>query len=220
MRIAELSRRSAVPVATIKYYQRAGLLPPGELTSPNQARYDGRHLSRLRLIRALIEVGRLPVATIRELLVEIDLPEVSTHHKLGRVLGTVAGPRPTEPDDAVAAAAREVQGLIDRRGWRVGSGAPGRLLLAEVLAALRRTGGDDIADLLDEYADAVERLAALDLEMVRRRAEPAAMVHGAVLGTTLGDTMVAALRRLAQENESARVFGAPEPSHERVTGDG
>ncbi len=39
MRVAELSRRSGVSVASIKYYLREGLLPPGELTSPNQAHY-------------------------------------------------------------------------------------------------------------------------------------------------------------------------------------
>ena len=37
MRIAELSQTTGVPVPTIKYYLREGLLPAGELTSPNQA---------------------------------------------------------------------------------------------------------------------------------------------------------------------------------------
>jgi DNA-binding transcriptional MerR regulator len=37
MWIAELSRQTEVPVATIKYYLREGLLPAGELSSPNQA---------------------------------------------------------------------------------------------------------------------------------------------------------------------------------------
>ena len=35
MRIAELSQTTGVPVPTIKYYLREGLLPSGELTSPN-----------------------------------------------------------------------------------------------------------------------------------------------------------------------------------------
>ena len=39
MRIGELSRATEVPVPTIKYYLREGLLPHGELSSPNQASY-------------------------------------------------------------------------------------------------------------------------------------------------------------------------------------
>ena len=40
MRIGELSRLSGVPVATIKYYLREGLLPPGVHSHPNQANYN------------------------------------------------------------------------------------------------------------------------------------------------------------------------------------
>ncbi|WP_346281659.1 MerR family DNA-binding transcriptional regulator, partial [Pseudonocardia sp.] len=34
MRMAELSARTGVPIPTIKFYLREGLLPPGERTSP------------------------------------------------------------------------------------------------------------------------------------------------------------------------------------------
>ena len=64
MRISELSRRSGVPVATIKYYVREGLLPAGEPTAINQALYDERHLARIELIRALREGADLSIATI------------------------------------------------------------------------------------------------------------------------------------------------------------
>ena len=71
MRIAELSRDSGVPVPTIKYYVREGLLPPGELTSPNQAQYDASHLRRLRLIRALaVETHENWIEAIRYLNME------------------------------------------------------------------------------------------------------------------------------------------------------
>ena len=44
MWIAELSRRTDVPVATIKYYLREGLLPPGEggRSHPLPVRRDAR----------------------------------------------------------------------------------------------------------------------------------------------------------------------------------
>ncbi|KUP95458.1 MerR family transcriptional regulator, partial [Thermobifida cellulosilytica] len=71
MRIGELSRRSGVSVPTIKYYLREGMLPEGERTAANQVRYSESHLRRLRLIRGLIDVGGLPVPTVREVLAEI-----------------------------------------------------------------------------------------------------------------------------------------------------
>lgn len=83
MRIGELSRRTGVPVPTIKYYVREGLLPPGELSSPNQASYDDGHERRLRLIRALLEVGGLSVAAIGDVLVAIDDKEQPVHKLLG-----------------------------------------------------------------------------------------------------------------------------------------
>src|ERR1700682_1693022 len=85
VRIAELSRDSGVPVPTIKYYVREGLLKPGELTSPNQAQYDDSHLRRLRLIRALTEVGRLSVAAVRYLLAAAGAQSTSLHDALGKV---------------------------------------------------------------------------------------------------------------------------------------
>ena len=83
MRIGELSRRTGVPVPTIKYYVREGLLPAGQLTSPNQASYDDAHERRLRLIRALLDVGGLKVAAIAEVLAAVDDPGRSVHKVLG-----------------------------------------------------------------------------------------------------------------------------------------
>ena len=93
MRIAELSQTTGVPVPTIKYYLREGLLPAGELTSPNQARYDDRHVQRLRLVRVLLDIGRLPIATIRDLLTELDQPDPDVHEVLGRALPATVGTR-------------------------------------------------------------------------------------------------------------------------------
>lgn len=73
-------------VPTIKFYVREGLLPAGELTSPNQASYGEAHVQRLRLIRALLDVGGLSVASIREVIVAVDDPGRSVH----KLLGTVA----------------------------------------------------------------------------------------------------------------------------------
>ncbi|MCW2638377.1 MAG: putative transcriptional regulator [Dactylosporangium sp.] len=205
MRIAELSEKTGVPVPTIKYYLREGLLPAGELSSPNQAHYNERHVERLRLVRALLDIGRLPIATIRTLLAKLDGPDPDLHNVLGNALkSSVVTREAIDPQ-----AEREIDELIERRGWQVGPKAPARGAAAEVVAALRQLGADDLVALIDDYADAVERIATIDLEFVRHRAYPEAMVHGAVIGTILGDTLLAALRRLAQEHQSAKVFARP-----------
>src|ERR1700683_1550033 len=154
MLMAELSRRSGVPVATVKYYLREGLLPPGVTTSATRAEYGQAHLRRLQLIRALVEIGEVPVAAIRKILAVADDESASVHQMLGAVqyeLGphpaathSDLGPPPAAPpeeDPDWQAASRQVDDLIAGLGWIVAPAAPARTLLALTLAALRRTAG-------------------------------------------------------------------------------
>jgi len=201
MRIAELSRRSGIPVPTIKYYLREGLLPPGELSSPNQASYGEQHLRRLQLVRALLEVGRLPIASIKEVLREIDCPNPNVHTAMGRALRAIG---PEEPDSEQR---REVDDLIARQGWHVAAGAPARKVVAEVIAALRRLGATSMLDRLDDFAQLSGRIGEIDLEVVADQRSPEEMVYSAVVGAILGDRLLAALRRLAQESASAKRYG-------------
>ena len=205
MRIAELSRRSGVSVPTIKYYLREGLLPSGERTSPNQALYDEGHLRRLRLIRALTEVGDLSIAETRDVLASMDSPAKSLHDTLGKAHYAVSPTFERRADPASwAQAAAEVAELVRRRGWQVKPVNPALQLLTQVLAALHELGQEDLAALLDDYADAAERLAQSEVKAVLGRPNLESMLEGVVIGTALGDTMIAALRRLAQTDVSAR----------------
>src|SRR2546430_15817976 len=47
VRISDLSRQTGVPTATIKFYLREHLLPPGAMTARNQADYGSGHLRRV-----------------------------------------------------------------------------------------------------------------------------------------------------------------------------
>src|SRR6478672_3001621 len=58
MLVSELAERADVPLATVKYYLREGLLPPGENVGPRGADYGEAHLRRLRVLRALRDVRR------------------------------------------------------------------------------------------------------------------------------------------------------------------
>ncbi|MFD5408877.1 MerR family transcriptional regulator [Streptomyces nojiriensis] len=209
MRIGELSRRTGVPVPTIKYYVREGLLPPGELSSPNQASYDDGHERRLRLIRALLEVGGLSVAAIGDVLVAIDDKEQPVHKLLGAAAQRLV-PEYGDGgghDDAEAVLARErVARLIEARGWCVRPGNKAAGALAAALASLARMGHGSFVELLDDYADAAERVARVDLEYTARRADREALVEAVVVGTVVGDAVFAALRRMAQVDASSRLF--------------
>jgi DNA-binding transcriptional MerR regulator len=203
-RIAELSRRSGIPVATIKYYLREGLLPAGELTSPNQARYFDQHVHRLRLIRALIELAQVPIAGARDVLAALD-SDISLHERLGTVHRAVTpGRRLTASDGAREAAAQEVRDLLERRRWAVGPDAPAIGTLVETIAAMRSLGQDHLVGHLDAYADAMQRLAELEVSAVTARPGRDRIAESVVIGTILGELLVASLRLLAQEDVSAR----------------
>lgn len=117
---------------------REGLVPQGERTGPNQARYGEEHVRRLRLARALVEVGGLPVASAREALALIFSSGVSEFDVLGKAQYALTPARERAEDDAWDEAAAQVDELIARRGWQVKPGNPARRTLADALATLRR----------------------------------------------------------------------------------
>jgi DNA-binding transcriptional MerR regulator len=206
VRIAELSRLSGVPVGTIKYYVREGLISPGELTSPNQAQYDDGHLRRLKLVRALVDVGELSIAETRDVLASIDSPGKTLHETLGKAHRAVTPSLPREVDEeSWAAASRQVEELVRRRGWQVEADTPAWKLLTQVLATIHALGQEDLAALVDDYADAAERLAEAEVGCILKRPDVESMIEGMVIGVVLGDTLLAALRRLAQADASCRI---------------
>ncbi len=55
--IGELSRRTGLPVKTIRFYSDEGLLPPTERTDAGYRLYDAAAMARLELVRTLRELG-------------------------------------------------------------------------------------------------------------------------------------------------------------------
>lgn len=72
MRLAELSELTHVPVPTIKYYLREGLLTPGTPVTARQSDYDDTHVHRLRLIRGLSKIHGSTLEEIRRVLDIVD----------------------------------------------------------------------------------------------------------------------------------------------------
>lgn len=221
MRMSELSAATGIAVPTLKFYLREGLLHAGERTSPNQARYDDGHVERVRLVRALLEVGGLPVARAVEVIAAMEQPDVSLSHAFGVAQRAVTEPSSVSssatPDDAGAMGATGPTGaaiiaaLCDRRSWHVHADNPGLAMAARVLDAYTALGQQELVEVLDAYAAAAELVASADLQSVadagaRSSGDRAAMVDVVIVGTVLGDALAAGLRRIAQEVESFRRF--------------
>ena len=204
MRIGELSKVTEVPVPTIKYYLREGLLPAGELSSPNQASYGEPHVRRLRLIRALVELAQVPVAQVKEILESLDSDAVPLHEQIGRAHRALTPTRKqAASEEARAAATTQVTDLITRRGWSVDPDAPALSTLIETVAALRTLGQDNLVTFLDAYAEAVERFTELEIDAVTTNPTRDQLAESVVIGTILGETLISSLRLLAQESISA-----------------
>jgi DNA-binding transcriptional MerR regulator len=207
VRISELSRASGVPLPTIKYYLREGLLPPGSPTAPNQADYGDAHLHRLRLVRALMEVGGLGVAAVRAVLDAIAddrLPTGAVVAMAHRALGPPPDGGPV--GEEVARARAEVDRFLRGLGWRVSPDAPARRALADALVALWRLGRDADAEVFRPYAMAADQLAAYELATVPTGSPRAETVERVVVGTVVYEAALSALRRLAQAHHAATRF--------------
>ena len=204
MRISELARRAGISVATVKYYLREGLLQGGVVTGPNQASYGDDHLHRLRLIRALREVGGLEIRAIRAVVVAIEDKGLSQHELLGVAQRALdAGPQERTPSPEVDDARRAVDEFIDGLGWNVAREAPGRRELADALVALARIGRHGGTALFRPYAAAADAMAAWEVRTLPTGEPPGEAVEQLVVGTVVFEAVFAALRRLAHEHHSS-----------------
>ena len=205
MRVSELSRASGASIPTIKFYLREGLLPPGVPIAPNQAEYSEAHLRRLRLVRAMSEVGDLPLRTIKTVLAALDDPELELHELLG-VAHRAVGPGtvPAGPDAALLAARGDVDRFLAERGWEVGALTPAPWALAQALARLRDMGRDVGAEVFEPYALAAEQIAAKEVTVTAGQPSRTEALEQIVIGSVVFGAALLALRHLAQEHLSAQ----------------
>lgn len=212
MRLAELSERSGVSVATIKYYLRERLLRPGHQVNATTSEYDEEHLRRLRLVRAMIQVGRVPVATVREVLGHVDDDSLGRTIRLGAAMWALPQVRePDEDDEYVRAAHQEIDRLLDLLGWenakQLSTISPAYRSLVVSVAAFRRIGYGWGAELLAPYAELMHRTAVLDLDNMETHPSEEEQIEFAILGAIINEPILQSLHRLAQEEETTRRYG-------------
>jgi DNA-binding transcriptional MerR regulator len=198
MRISGLATAAGLPVATIKFYLREGLLQPGVPTSATQATYDETHLHRLRLIGALTGAVGLSVRQARAILALVDDPGSDLYATLGRAVSAL-------PPDVEAATGDDpyprARAALATLGQVYDPGFAAVAQLETALAAAESAGMPLSDARLVEYGRALRAIAAYDVAHLPE--EPRAAVEYTVLGTALYEPVILALRRLAHQQEAA-----------------
>lgn len=196
MLISELSRRTDVPIATLKFYLREGLLHPGESLSQTRSAYDDTHVRRVGVIRALTETVGLSVQQTRGVLDAIAEPGPDLFRAFGRALSNLP-PVVPEADDYP-----RTRALLERLGWLYDPNHMAVRQLESALAAVETMGIPLDDERLDAYAPHIRAIAEYDVS--RTPQDPEGAVEYAVLGTAGYEPVLMALRRLAHQDLAAR----------------
>lgn len=203
--ISELVERSGVPLATVKYYIRSRLLMPGESTSATRSVYTEAHLRRLALIRALTDVAGLSVQKAGVVIGLIDNPQTNIFESLGKAVAALPPyPHARESPDAALEYPR-ARALLQRVGQRYDPHFAAVAQLERALAAAEAAGLPMSDDRARRYAEHIMAIARVELAGMPNDSVQNAIEY-AVLGTSLYEPVILAMRRLAHQDLAAQMF--------------
>lgn len=208
IRMAELSRQTGVSVPTIKYYLREGLLAPGEATSANQALYNQEHVDRIRLVRSLSKVAKLPLATIAEVLRIVD-GGGNVMEAMGRTQNALVGEIPEGSTDDEEF--EEVKELLDseivKMGWHVRRDSRAYRMALRALQELHVENLSPPVKHLADYVAAADKVGEADISTLADASSAPDMVRRMAMGTTLRGPLTDALIWLAQQHHAGKTYG-------------
>jgi DNA-binding transcriptional MerR regulator len=201
VQLNELSSRSGVSTASIKYYLREGLLQPGEAVTATRARYGDAHLRRLHLIQALRQVVGLGIGQIRTILSAADggAPRLDVLAAVQRmVLGLEgysvgSGDVGSEAGDAV----------VRLRGWP-DAPSDARNALNAQLELMRQLAVPVPLATLDTYSKAMDEVAALDIRETVAPEDTDQLILTAAVGMHMHSQLLLKLLALAQASHAIR----------------
>ncbi len=191
VKIGELSKRSGVSGATIKYYIREGLLPePALRTSRNMAWYDPALVPRIKAIKELQRTRFLPLKVIRRILDGAEPLPPGSDSALTESVARILGKKDTSK------AVRTRQQLLDEGvapddlDWlrRIGLVSPDKgaqqeqysgedLELVKILSKARASGLTPQMlppSILAPYVEAIRHLTRLEIQLFRMGVVPRA----------------------------------------------
>ena len=202
MRLSELAEQSRTSIPTIKFYIREGLLPPGATETRRQADYSHAHLERLRLIRALVDIGGLSLAGVRDVLAALSRPggvdeAISMAHAALGPGAIGAGPY------------TRAEAVMDKAGWMFERDSAPMAQLDSALAVLEEVGMPVDDERVLTYAQAAMAVAEREVAGTRQDLatdpDPESALRDVVLGTVLYEPLLLSLRRLAQRDAYLRL---------------
>lgn len=205
-RISDLAHLTGVPLATIKYYLREGLLPQARRLTPRLSEYDDTHVRRLALLRVLRGAGRVPVDGLQALVEAVARP--GSIHELFAVATDATARTPGEAGELRPVARQIADQLIAQAGWdHVRADAPDRENLAaaiEQVAAYDSHPRDpsEMAPYL-KFADDIARFEIGNLDDTKDRV---GLLEEMIVGQVVFGEVLAILRRLAEEHHSFERF--------------
>ena len=123
MRISRARRGDRCQHPNAQVLPAGATASPGATESATRASYDERHVERVRLVRALIDVGHLSIDRVREVVMALEHPPASRHELLGTAHDVLRAPELVAHGEVIEAIAPEVLDQI------ASLGAPPRRLL-------------------------------------------------------------------------------------------
>lgn len=206
MRISELSDHTGVPVPTIKYYLREGLLPEGDKRTPRLTEYDERHVRRLGLLRVLRDVGDVPVEGLKRMVAATETE--GSVHDLFAVAADALAPTPPPPGPAREGTRAIADAIIEQAGWdRVRADSVDRDNLAATLELVGSldTHPSDPAQLAP-YVAMADQLARHEIAHLDDGKDRVGLLEEMIVGQVVFATVLTTLRRLAEEHHSHERF--------------
>ena len=207
MRISELSEQTGVPVPTIKYYLREGLLPEGDKRTPRLTDYDHRHVRRLELLRILRDVGDVPVDGLQRMVGAIETSGTSVH-ELFAVAADALAPTPPPADEALAATRQVADAIISQAGWhhvREDSADRDNLAATLRLVGAFETHPRDPAEIAP-YVAIADQIARQEIANLDDAKDRIGLLEEMIVGQVVFATVLTTLRRLAEEHHSYERF--------------
>lgn len=203
MQLKELSHRTGVSPASIKYYLREGLLPPGESLTATRALYSGRHVSRLRLIQVLRDTVGLSIQQIRDIVALADsgAPRLDLLAAVQRIVLRLHGPDGGESEVGTAAG----DAVVLMRKWPDES-SDARSAVNAHLALMEKHGVRVPLETLDAYSRAVDVIADVDIAATTAPEDVNELILTAAVGMHLHSQLVLKLLALAQASHAIRRY--------------
>jgi DNA-binding transcriptional MerR regulator len=200
MQLRELSTLTGMPIASIKYYLREGILPAGSRVSATRSDYSEAHVRRIKTIQTLRSVNGLSVAQIREIVALVDrgASRVEILRGLQREIQALGGPLPGQTGAGNA--------VVSQRGRPdIPTAAQGAL--EDHLEHMGALGITIPSEALETYSRAVELIANVDVNDAASAEDLDTLVTRSAIGMHMHSQLVLKLLALAQASRLITLYG-------------